>query len=138
MPFHGVRDPRGLSSTIQLRVDLRKSNHHKFEHNFRDTTNQLCTTNDSTEDVEHSLLLYLCFDVQRQDLLARIYVLSQPLGYANLANETLLQLLLYGDKDVPDSASRYLLEFPLNFIHKTDPFDCSPTLYPTLPYIIQS
>ena len=52
------------------------------------------------EDTEHFLLLCPCFDVQRRDLLAGIYALIlRPLGYVDLADEFLLQLLLYGDED---------------------------------------
>ena len=39
------------------------------------------------------------------------------------ANELLLQLLLYGNKDIPDSVNRHILELTLNFIHKTGRFD---------------
>ena len=63
----------------------------------------MCPTNDGIEDTEHFLLLCPCFDVQRRALLARIYALIRPLGYVNLANEALLQLLLYGNKDFPIS-----------------------------------
>ena len=44
-------------------------------------------------------------------------------GYVDLANDCLLQLLLYGDKDFPDLVNRHVLELPLNFIHKTGRFD---------------
>ena len=63
----------------------------------------------SIEDTEHFLLLCSCFDVHRRVLLAG------PLGYVDLANEFLLELLLYGDKDFPDSVKRHILEFALKF-----------------------
>ena len=47
----------------------------------------------------------------------------RPLGYVDLANDFLLQLLLYGDKDFPDSVNRHSLELKSNFIHKTGRFD---------------
>ena len=83
----------------------------------------MCPTNDGIEDTEHFLLLCPCFDVHRRDLLAGIYALIRPFGYGNLANELLLQLLLYGDKDFPDSLNRHILELTLHFIHKTGRFD---------------
>ena len=101
-PFYGIHDPKGLSFLAQLRVGLSKLNYRKFKHNFRDTTNPMCPTNDGIEDTEHFLLLCPCFDVHRRDLLAGIFALLRPLGYVGLANDFLLQLLLYGDKDFPD------------------------------------
>ena len=122
-PFYGIHVPKGLSFLTQLRVGLSKLNHHKFNHSFRDNTNPMCPTNDGIEDTEHFLLLCLCFDVHRRDLLAGIVALLRPLGYVDLANEFLLQLLLYGNKDFPDSVNRHILELILNFIHKTGRFD---------------
>ena len=52
-----------------------------------------------------------------------IFALLRPLKYVDLANDFLLQLLLYGDKDFPDSVKRHILELTLNFIHKTGCFD---------------
>ena len=48
-----------------------------------------------------------------------IYALIRPLGYANLKNEALLQLLLYGDDNFPNSLNRHILELTLHFIHET-------------------
>ena len=122
-PVCGIHDPKGLSYLTQLRVGLSKLNFHKFKHNFKDTTNPMCPTNDGIEDTEHFLLLCPCFDVQRRDLLAGIYALIRPLGYVNLANEALLQLLLYGNKDFPISLNRQILELTLHFIHETGRFE---------------
>ena len=122
-PIYGIHDPKGLSFLTQLRVGLSKLNYHKFKHNFRDTTNPMCPTNDGIEDTEHFLLLCPYFDVHRRDLLAGIFALLRPLGYVDLAHDFLLKLLLYGDKDFPDSVNRHILELTLNFIHKTGRFD---------------
>ena len=83
----------------------------------------MCPTNDGIEDTEHFLLLCPCFDVHRRDLLAGIFALLRPLGYVDLAYDFLLQLLLYGNKDFPDSVNRHILELTLKFIHKTGRFD---------------
>ena len=122
-PFYGIHDPKGLSFLPQLRVGLSKLNDHKFKHNFKDTTNPMCPTNDGIEDTEHFFLLCPYFDVHRPDLLAGIFALLRPLGYVHLANDFLLQLLLYGVKDFPDSVNRHILELTLNFVHKTGQFD---------------
>ena len=71
----GIHDPIGLPYLTQLRVGLSKLNFHKFKHNFRDTINPMCPTNDGIEDTEHFLLVLLCpsFDLQRRDLLTGNY-----------------------------------------------------------------
>ena len=40
------------------------------------------------------------------------------LGYINPANETLLQLSLFGDKDFLDSLNRHILELMINLTMK--------------------
>ena len=57
---------------------LSKLNFHKFKHNFRDTVNPMCPTNDGIEDTEQFLLLCPSFDNQRQDLLAGVSELLRP------------------------------------------------------------
>ena len=116
----GIHDPIGLSYLSQIRVGLSKLNFHKFKHNFRDTINPMCPTNDGIEDTEHFLLLCPSFDTQRRDLLAGVSELLQPLAQIDsLSRNVLLQLLLYGDKDFPDDVNKIILQLTIDFIHKT-------------------
>ena len=119
----GIHDPMGLSHLTQLRVGLSKLNFHKFRHDFKDTVNPMCPTNDGVEDTEHFLLLCPSFAVQRQNLLAEILPLLRPYGYANLSNEVLMQLLLYGDENLPNDVNRNILELTLQFIKETGRLD---------------
>ena len=114
----GIHDPKDLSHLTQLRVGLSKLNFHKFQHNFRDAINPMCPSNDGIKDTEHFLLLCPSFGVQRTDLLTGIYSLVRPYGYVNLANDVLLQILLYGDQNF-QSLNRSILELPIRFIHST-------------------
>ena len=103
----GIYDPIGLSYLSQIRVGLSKLNFHKFKHNFRDTVNPMCPTNDGTEDTEHFLLLGPSFDVQRRDLLAEVSQLVRPFVQINsLSHVVLIKLLLYGDKDLSDNMNK--------------------------------
>ena len=108
-PVYWIHEPRGLSHLTQLRVGLSKSNFRKSKHNFKDTTNPMCPTNDGIEDTEHFLLLCPCFDLKRQNFLVGIYALIRPLEYVNLKNEALSQLLLYDDDDFRNSLNRHIL-----------------------------
>ena len=118
-----IHDPKRLSNLTQLRVGLSKLNFHKFKHNFRDTINPMCPTNDGIEDTEHFLLLCPSFEVPRRDLLTGVSALLRPLGHTNLPNDFLMQILLYGDKDFPDGINKDILLLTLRFIHQTGRFD---------------
>ena len=118
-----LHDPTGLAYLTQLRVGLSKLNFHKFKHNFRDTINPMCPTNDGIEDTEHFLLLCPSFEAPRRDLLAGVSALLRPLGHTNLSNEFLMQILLYGDKDFPNNLNKDILLLTLRFIHETGRFN---------------
>ncbi len=118
-----IHDPTGLSYLTQLRVGLSKLNFHKFKHNFRDTINPMCPTNDGIEDTEHFLLLCPSFEVLRRDLLAGVSSLLRPHGFTNPSNDVLLKILMYGDNDLPDDVNKNILLLTLRFIHKTGRFD---------------
>ena len=104
-------------------MGISKLNFHKFKHNFRDTVNPLGPTNDGIEDMEHFLLLCPSLEVPHRDLLTGVSALLQPLGHTNLSNEFLMQILLYIDKDFPDSLNKDILLLTLRFIHETGHFD---------------
>ena len=123
-PVFGIHDPTGLSYLSQIRVGLGRLNFHKFKHNFRDTVNPMCPTNDGIEDTEHFLLLCPSFDVQRRHLLAGVSVLLQKFVEINsLPNAVLVQILLYGDKNLSNEINKSILELTLVFIHNTGRFD---------------
>ena len=118
----GIHDPIGLSYLTQLRVGLSKLCYHKFKHNFGDSINPMCPSNDGIETTEHFLLLCQPFEAERRDLLAGVFRLLQPHRYTNLPTEALTQLLLYGDKDPPNNLNRNIIELTLRLIHKPSRF----------------
>ena len=120
----GIHDPIGLSYLTQIRVGLSKLNFHKFQHNFKDIINPMCPTNDGIEDTEHFLLLCPSFDNQRQQLLASISVAVRPyIQLNNVSNHDLMNLLLYGDEDLPSDTNKRVLEYTLHFTHDTGRFN---------------
>ena len=103
-----------MSHLSQVRVGLSKLNFHKFRHNFRDTINPMCPTNDGIEDTEHFLLLCPSFDMQRQDLLARVMDLLRPfVEITNLPSNLSIHLLLYGDQNLPNDLNKSIIELTL-------------------------
>ena len=122
--IYGIHDPIGLSYLSQIRVCLSKLNFHKFKHNFKDTINPMCLTNDGIEDTEHVLLLFLSFDNQRQHLLAGISVAVRPFAQLNiLSNHDLINILLYSTEDLPSDINKRVLEYTIHFIHETGRFN---------------
>ena len=64
------------------------------------------------------------FDLQRRYLLAGIIELLQAfVQIANLSNDALAQLLLYGDQGLSNDVNKNILELTLRFIHETGQFD---------------
>ena len=79
---------------------------------------------DGIEDTEHYLLLCPSFDVQGQDLLARVAEsLRSFVQITDLSNDALIQLLLYGNQDLSNDLNKNILELTLRFIHETGRFD---------------
>ena len=84
----------------------------------------MCPTSDGIEDTDHFLLLCPSFDAQRRDLFAGIVELIRPfIQITDLSNDSLTQLLLYGDQDLTDDLNRNILELTLRFIYETGRFD---------------
>ena len=110
----GIYDPIGLPYLAQLQTGLCKLNYYKFKYNFKDTISPMCLSNDGIEDVEHFLLHCSSYLHLRRNLLARTYALICPFGLANLSNEGLTKLLLYGDNNLQHHINREILQLTLN------------------------
>ena len=93
-PVYSIHDPRGLAILTQLSVGLSMLNLHKFRHNFRDTLNPMCPSNDGVEDTEHFLLHCHSYDACRTDLLDSVSSTLQPYDLPNLSNALMLKLIL--------------------------------------------
>ena len=118
-----IRDPKGLSILTQLRVGLSKLNFQKFKHNFRDTLNPLCPTNDGVEDTEHYFLLCHTYDADRRDLLSSVNAILLPHGLISLSNEELLKIILYGHEQLPFDSNAKILTATLRYIHVSKRFE---------------
>ena len=66
----------------------------------------MCPTNDGIEETEHFFLLCSSFDLQRRDLAGIVELLRPFVQIANLSNDALTQLLLYGDQDLSNDLKK--------------------------------
>ena len=105
----------------QLRVDLNPLRKYKFNHNFVDTSDELCSFGDGVEDIYHYLLDCHMFNDIRDTLLDNV---SSLIG-ANVRNYSrilLKNLLLYGSKDFECDVNKEILTETLKFVHRSDKF----------------
>ena len=122
-PVYSIHDPRGLAILTQLRVGLSMLNLHKFRHNFRDTLNPMCPSNDGVEDTEHFLLHCHSCDACRTDLLDSVNSSLQPYDLPNLSNALMLTLILYGDERLSVDSNSEILKATLKCIYETQRFE---------------
>ena len=118
-----IHDSKGLSILTQLRVGLSKLNFHKFKHNFRDTLNPLCPTNDGIEDTEHYFLLCHKYDADSRDFLSSVNTILLPRGLINLSNQELLKILLYGHEQLSFDSNSKILTATLKYIQASKRFN---------------
>ena len=62
---YGIHNPTGLKLLTRLRLGLSHLNDHKFNHNFRDCINPLCSCSLSVENNVHFFLHCHHFSLQR-------------------------------------------------------------------------
>ena len=83
----------------------------------------MCSVNDGIEDTEHFFLLCNSFTEQRHDLLASVNDVLEAYGYSEAPHNNILQLLLYGNKNLLLEANRLILNATINYIFETERFD---------------
>ena len=83
----------------------------------------MCSINDGIEDKEHFLLLCNSSTEQRHDILAGVNDVLEAYGYSEAPDNSILQLLLYGNKNLPLEANRLILNATMNYIFETERFD---------------
>ena len=90
-----VSDHYGLKLLTRLRLHLSHLNEHKFQHNFRDTINPLCSCSLEPETTTHFLLHCPHHNEHRQTLLDNLYNIDNSI--INLSDDDMVLLLLYGN-----------------------------------------
>ena len=69
--------------------------------------------------VPNEIFVYLHACIHGSMFSAKVADLLRPfIRFTDFANEALVQLLLYGDNDLPNDISRTILQLALRFIHE--------------------
>ena len=113
---YGIHNPTGLKLLIRLRLGLSHLNDHKFNHNFRDCINPLCSCSLSIEKNVHFFLRCHYFSLQRQTLMNNIKSIDKGIIHV------LVNVLLFGNSKYQYHINSKILSFSIDFILKTERF----------------
>ena len=118
----GIHNPAGLHLLTQLRVGLSNLREHRFRHNFRDTTDPMCLSNDGVEDTAHFLLLCHEYTTHRTVFLDRVNRISASCGVDinSLCEDELLNVILYGSENFPDISNKDILLATIEYVTATN------------------
>ena len=83
----------------------------------------MCPVNDGIEDTEHFLLLCHPFKENRRNLLVGVNDILKAHGKPEGLNDNILQILLYGDKDLALEAKKLILNLTIKYLLETKRFD---------------
>ena len=114
-------DPLGIQLLTRLRVGLSHLHDHKFKHGFRDTINPLCPCNMETESVSHYYLRCLFYINERLSLINDLLLIVP--GILQLNDNSLTDLLLYGNKIYSIEINTKILDLSIRYIIATKRFD---------------
>ena len=91
---YGIHNPTGLKLLTRLRLGLSHLNDHKFNHNFKDCINLLCSCSLSVGNNLHLFLHCHHFSLQRETLMNNIE--STDKDIINETDSDLVNILLFG------------------------------------------
>ena len=103
----------GIKLITQLRLNLSHLREHKFNYNFQNCLNQLCSCGSSIELTSHFLLHCPIFNHTRYTLLSTL----------NNMDSYLTQTLLYGCTSFDSETNTFVLNVTIDYILSTERFE---------------
>ena len=113
---YGLLDKNGLYLLTLLRVELNQLKFYKFQHNFMDTDDPMCSANDGIENNEHYLIDCSRFTQHRVTLVKNVSTLIGT-NLLNFAKPKVVEILLCGAKGFNYDINRNILNETAKFIH---------------------
>ena len=117
---YGIHKPTMLKLLTHLRLGLSHLNDHKFNHNFRDCINPLCSCSLSVQNNVHFFLHCHHFSLQRQTLMNNIKSIDKDI--INATDSDLVNILLFGSSKYQYHINSKILSFSNGFILQTRRF----------------
>ena len=122
-PVYNVHNPVGLKLLTRLRLGLSHLNQHKFNHNFQDCLNPLCSCSLEVESVSHFFLH--CHYYSNIDPTFLNELQSIDINLLNQEDYIVVEVLLYGSTKFDTIQNFRLLSFSVDYILKSERFSGS-------------
>ena len=122
-PVYGIHNPLGLRLLIRLRLGLSHLNEHKFNHNFKNCVNPLCTCSLEIESTSHFFLHCDHYNNIRSTLLNELKSLDGNI--LKLPDTTLTNLILYGGSQFNIKQNTFILNAVIKYILESNRFNGS-------------
>ena len=122
-PVYNVHNPVGLKLLTRLRLGLSHLNQHKFNHNFQDCLNPLCSCSLEVESVSHFFLHCHYYSNIRSTLLNELQ--SIDINLLNQEDDIVVEVLLYGSTKFNNNQNFRLLSSSIDYILKSERFSGS-------------
>ena len=117
----GIFNPLGLKLITRLRLGLSHLNEHRFNHNFNNCINPLCTCSLDIESTVHFFLHCNYYNSARISLLNDLNSVDRTL--LNLSDLSLANLLLCGGPQFDDSQNAFILNSSIKYILISERFN---------------
>ena len=104
-------------------MGLSHLNEHRFNHNFHNCINPLCTCSLEVEWTSHFFLHYLHYNDIRETLLNELKSVDENI--LKLSGNKLINLLLYGDSKFDSNKNTRLLNAAIKYVIDSDRFTVS-------------
>ena len=115
-----ILNPTGLKLLTCLQLGLSHLNNHKFNHNFKDCINPLCSCSLSVENNVHFFLHCHHFSLQRQTLTNNIKSIDKDI--IKQTDSDLINILLFGSSKYQYHINSKILSFSIDFILNKERF----------------
>ena len=113
-PIYSISSPVGLKLLTRLRLGLSHLNEHRFNHNFQNCINPLCSCSLEIESTFHFLLHCHHYTNIRVTLLNSI---AEIIGNTfNINDECLVSLLLFGSQKYTEIDNSYIVNATIKYL----------------------
>ena len=122
-PVYNIQKCIGLKLLSRLRLGLSHLNEHRFNHNFQNCINPLCTCSLEVESTAHFFLHCHHYHNIRAKLLNSLEVIDTNL--LKLSEEQLTKVLPYSFSQIDQNQNRNVLNSSINYIVESKRFESS-------------
>ena len=115
----------GLKLLTRLRLSLSHLNEHRFNYNFENCVDPLCTCSLEAETTSHFFLHFHYYHPIRLTLFNELC--ETDMNLPNLSEDTFLNIILYGSSHFSDSQNQSILNSTIKYI--TDSHHVSGSIF---------